>query len=146
MYKNIVLIAALFLVTACSDEQANTEGSQLGQANASSPPSIASSTVAQVPKNVQNNLLFFMDPNGGPCRMQDGILTGMSEELQSKINIRYVKTTNQNDIQLFHKYGIRALPTLLLTDGAGKEIKRMPPGIKDAATIRALINQPPPRV
>ena len=76
--------------------------------------------------------------------MQDSILLEMSEELKGKVNIRYVKTTVPDDRNLFYNYGIRALPTLLLADASGKEIKRMPPGVKNAADVRALI-QPIPR-
>ena len=64
----------------------------------------------------------------------------MSKELKGKVNIKYVKTTVQNDRNFFYEYGIRALPTLLLADSTGKEITRLPPGIKNAAAIRNLIN------
>ena len=134
MLKNIILAAVLLLFTACSGDQAATEVTPT--AKASTP-----SAVSHFAKVAQHNLLFFLDPNGGPCRMQSGILSNMSGELRGKVNIRYVETTNKDDMQLFYKFGIRALPTLLFTDGAGREIKRLPPGIRDAATIRTLVNQ-----
>ena len=55
------------------------------------------------------------------------------------ITFKYVKTTVPADRNLFYQYGIRALPTLLLADASGKEIKRMTPGIKNPAAVRALI-------
>lgn len=75
--------------------------------------------------------------------MQDAILLDMSDELKGKVNIRYVKTTVPDDRNLFYHYGIRALPTLLLADSSGKEIKRMPPGVKNAAHIRTFIQSIP---
>ena len=136
MFRNILLAVTLFFVAACSGEQAV----QPATAEASKSPNVSAAASHDV-KVAQYNLLFFMDPNGGPCRMQDGILAGMSAELQGKVNIRYVKTTNKNDLQFFYKYGIRGLPSMLFTDQAGNEVKRLPPGIRDAAAIRALVNQ-----
>ncbi len=75
--------------------------------------------------------------------MQDAILLDMSEELKGKVNIKYVQTTVPDDRNIFYHYGIRALPTLLLADSSGKEIKRMPPGVKNADNIRALIQSLP---
>ena len=126
MLKNILLAAALILFAACSGDKPAAEAPQVAAATAS---------------HAQYNLLFFMDPNGGPCRTQSSILSQMSEELRGKVNIRYVQTTNKNDTQLFYQFGIRALPTLLFTDGSGKELKRLPPGIRDAGTIRTMVNQ-----
>ncbi len=71
--------------------------------------------------------------------MQAAILDEMAGELNKKVDIQYVQTTVPVDRDLFYQYGIRALPTLLLADSAGKEIKRIPPGVKNASDIRTLI-------
>jgi len=67
----------------------------------------------------------------------------MADELRGKVDIQYVQTTVSGDRDIFYQYGIRALPTLLLADASGKEIKRMPPGVKQAGDIRALIQSIP---
>ena len=141
MLKNILLALVLGLITACSPEQQAADSSQPGNTNSQRVASLSAPPAAsEVP---DFNLVFFLDPNGGPCQMQDAILLDMSEELKGKVNIRYVKTTVPDDRNLFYHYGIRALPTLLLADSSGKEIKRMPPGVKNAAHIRTLIQSIP---
>ncbi|MEK6202275.1 MAG: hypothetical protein N2A40_07640 [Desulfobulbaceae bacterium] len=75
--------------------------------------------------------------------MQNSILKEMAAELSGKVDIQYVQTTVPADLNIFNHYGIRALPTLLLADASGKEVKRMPPGIKRADDIRLLIQSIP---
>lgn len=91
------------------------------------------------------SLVFFLDPNGAPCRMQDAILKDMAEELRGKVDLRYVQTTVPSDLDTFYAFGIRGLPALLLTDPSGKEIRRLPPGVKSAEEIRRLLQAIPGR-
>lgn len=86
-----------------------------------------------------HKLLVFVNPNGGPCKIQNGIIAGMGGELRGKVVVQHIQTTVPADLNTFHHYGIRALPTLLLADATGKEIKRMAPGVKSAIDIRALL-------
>lgn len=86
-------------------------------------------------------LLFFLDPNGGPCMMQGRILASMEEDLRGQATIREIRTTIPEDRPLFGQFGIRGLPSLILVDGGGKEIRRLPPGVKSAEEIRFLLNE-----
>ena len=137
MVKNILLMLVLGLIIGCSTEQQAKNSSQPGATESQKVASLL--TTAEASEALSFNLVFFLDPNGGPCKRQDAILLGMSDELNRKVNIRYVKTTVPAHRNLFYQYGIRGLPTLLLADSSGKEIKRMTPGIHNAANIRALI-------
>jgi thioredoxin 1 len=83
-------------------------------------------------------LVFFMNPNGQPCQMQDRILQDMAPELKGKAEVVYYKTTVGTDIAKFQQYGIRSLPTLIVTDASGKEIRRATPGIQSAPQVRQL--------
>ena len=139
--KYILVVAFLFLATACSNED---------QSGTPSQPSVTiaepTATEAILPKTAESlayKLVFFLNPNGGPCRMQDEILGKMADELKGKVAIQYVKTTVPANRNIFVQYGIRALPTLLLANADGKEIKRMTPGIKRAEDVRALIDSIP---
>jgi thioredoxin 1 len=85
------------------------------------------------------SLVFFLDPNGRPCQLQDEILQGMAGELEGFVNLRYLMTTVPGDLDYFYSFGIRGLPALLLADASGREIRRLPPGVKSAAEIRALL-------
>ncbi|MDY0268328.1 thioredoxin family protein [Trichloromonas sp.] len=86
-------------------------------------------------------LLFFLDPNGGPCMMQGRILAGMADELRGRVGIREIRTTLPEDRPLFGQFGIRGLPSLILVDGGGKEIRRLTPGVKNVEEIRFLLNE-----
>ncbi len=124
------------VLLGCSQEQAPTPTNQ-STATATAQP------VATNNNSANHLLVLFIDPNGGPCQMQERILSQMDAELQGKVLIRPVKTTVPADMNIFYAYGIRALPGIILTDLEGKEIKRLPPGVQDAAAIRNLIDQIP---
>lgn len=82
-----------------------------------------------------------MNPNGAPCQLQDRVLREMSAELKGRAEVVYYKTTEQRDLPQFGRYGIRALPTLLLTDASGRELRRAPPGIRSPEEIRLLLER-----
>ena len=106
-----------------------------------------SSSSVSVPSGTRElaafKMIFFLNPNGNPCRMQLSILNDMAKELSGKVDIQYVQTSVPSDRDIFYKYGVRGLPTLLLADASGKEIKRMPPGVRQASEIRTLIQSIP---
>ncbi len=80
-----------------------------------------------------------MNPNGRPCQSQVTILNGMKDALASIATVKYIKTTVDADQKLFYDYGIRGLPSLVIIDKNGKEIKRFTPGIQDESTILAAL-------
>jgi thioredoxin 1 len=113
-------------------------------ASIASPASAQSQKVASTKATASQpaalpRLVFFMNPNGAPCQMQDQILQQMAPELKGKAAVVYYKTTVPTDIAMFQQYGIRALPTLMVTDASGKEIRRATPGIQSAAQVRQLL-------
>ena len=75
--------------------------------------------------------------------MQNNILKEMAGELNGKVAIQYVQTTVQADLNIFNQYGIRGLPTLILAEAGGKEINRLPPGVKSSDEIRLLLQSIP---
>ena len=84
-------------------------------------------------------LVFFMNPHGRPCQIQDQILREMLGQLAGRAEVVYVKTTESADLPAFQHFGIRALPTLLVADAEGREIRRAPPGIQSAAQVLQLL-------
>lgn len=74
-------------------------------------------------------LIFFINPNGRPCQMQDEIITEKIEELSKTVELIYYSTTEEKDMKYFYSYGIRSLPSLIVVDKNGKELKRFSPGI-----------------
>ncbi len=133
MLKKIILGACFLALFGCSDHQ---PAAQLFQ-----PEKPAAGAVANQAASIaaEHFLIFFLDPNGGPCKRQVSILNEMTGEFKGKVNLRYVQTTVPDDRQYFYTFGVRSLPLLLLADGSGKEIKRLPPGVNPASAIRDLL-------
>jgi hypothetical protein len=107
---------------------------QAGHTPAPSVPASAHAATAARPK-----LVFFMNPGGRPCQLQDQVLREMSAELGRSVDVVYLKTTEGVDLARFQEYGIRALPQLVVTDQAGRELRRATPGILGPDQIRALL-------
>ena len=84
-------------------------------------------------------LVFFMNPNGTPCQMQDRVLEEMEAELEGKVDLVYYRTTEGRDLAQFQEFGIRSLPALVLTDAAGHELRRGTPGIQPVESVRRLV-------
>jgi thioredoxin 1 len=126
---------ALFFAALASVASACSRGE-------AAPPSPARSPAPATPaaaNGVRPRLVFFLNPNGAPCQMQDRILDEMAAELRDQVELVYYKTTNREDLAKFNEYGIRSLPQLVLTDPSGKELRRASPGIQGAADVRRLI-------
>ncbi len=84
-------------------------------------------------------LVFFMNPNGRPCQLQDQVLRGMTAELGGRADVVYYRTTEGTDLARFEQFGIRSLPQLVVTDQAGTELRRATPGIQSEAQVRRLL-------
>ncbi len=115
-------------VAACS---ASADGRSAAPATR---PAAPSGAAAALPR-----LVFFMNPNGMPCQMQDRVLREMSPELSGRATLVYYRTTEAADLARFDQYGIRSLPMLLVTDASGRELRRATPGIRSAEEIRQLL-------
>ncbi len=87
--------------------------------------------------NGKATLIFFQNPNGGPCKMQKEILDKLHNDRKGNFNIVAVSTMKQEDQKAFYDYGIRSLPSLVLVDKNGKIARVFPPGIqsKEALTV-----------
>ena len=96
----------------------------------------------QVTTQNTQTMLFFINPNGRPCKMQEQILNKMSEQLKAKnVELKYVSTQNlAEDGPIFQQFGVRALPTIIVLDNKGAEKKRLPPGVHGEAVLLHAIN------
>ncbi len=137
MGKLVIILVAVSLLLGCSPEQTTPP------AESSVTPVKKTSTDTVNTTSAKPLLVFFINPTGGPCQMQANILNKMADELEDKVTIRPVKTSVPEDMQLFYAYGIRGLPSLILTDAKGNEIKRLRPGVQPPELIRTLLNQIP---
>ncbi len=123
-----VASAVLMAAAGCSSADPSPAGPASPPATAAARPLDAS----------RPRLVFFMNPNGMPCRVQDQILHRMAD-LSARAELVYYRTTDPGDLARFEQYGIRSLPALVVTDASGRELRRGTPGIQSEAQIRALL-------
>jgi thioredoxin 1 len=85
-------------------------------------------------------LVFFQNPNGGPCKAQQQVLDKLTEKRKGTFTIAPVNAMEQNDQKAFYDYGVRSLPSLVLVDKAGAISKVFPPGIQSLETISTALD------
>jgi len=93
-----------------------------------------------IASNGKPTIIFFENPNGGPCRIQKAMLDLLAEQRKGTFNIASVSTLERNDQRGFYDYGVRSLPTLVLVDKAGKIGKVFPPGIQSLESISLALD------
>jgi len=76
-------------------------------------------------------LYYFSAPWCGPCKMLGPTM--------DKSGLPFTKVNVDNDTELSAKYGVRSVPTLLLVDSTGNEVKRLV-GNNDLNTIKNWYN------
>ena len=129
--RNIVwTVLAVTLLTVASIAQAGTTTAPL------STPELKQTIGA----NGKVTLIFFQNPNGGPCKNQKAILDKLTEVRKKSFNIASVSTMNQNDQKAFYDYGVRSLPSLVLVDKKGNISKVFPPGIQSIETLSVKLD------
>jgi len=69
---------------------------------------------------MDKGILYFSAPWCGPCKVMSPLVEQM--EKQGKITVKKVNV--DYDAQLPQKYSIKSVPTMVLTDLSGNEIKR----------------------
>ena len=141
MLKYAFLIFLFFSVTACSPDEQPGKSSGSGETGGQKSSSISAPGATRQAADFK--LIFFINPDGRPCIMQNNILMEMAAELSGKVDIQYVQTSVPADLNIFNQYGVRGLPTLILADAGGKEIRRLSPGVKSSDDIRLLIQSIP---
>jgi hypothetical protein len=128
----LLAVLILFLV-GHGESLAADEGTTSGKAVSKAP-------LAATQK--QQTLLFFINPYGRPCQQQDAILKGMAKHLVAHNNkVKYVRTTEMATAQpYFRKYGVRALPMIIVLDENGAVKKRFPPGVQNQMALVAALD------
>jgi thioredoxin 1 len=135
------LVAALALglgATACSRSEAAPAAAPAAIPPAATPPAQAAGAAPGATAGLPR-LVFFMNPNGRPCQMQDQILEQVAGSLQGRAVVVRFRTTTPEDLAWFERFGIRSLPQLVVTDATGRELRRATPGIQDAGQVLQLL-------
>ncbi len=134
-FARVVLLAALVTApVALAAEKTAPAKPAPATAKATGPKANAPAASAPTPAP-KSTLLFFMNPAGRPCQMQDQILTDSKTQWDPLATLRYVRTDTAADRDVFYQYGVRSLPNLILVGPDGKEIRRYSPGIQSADSV-----------
>lgn len=88
----------------------------------------------------KKTIIFFLNPNGGPCRAQNEVLSTLQKDRKNNFNVAYVSAMQQENQRAFYDYGVRGLPTLVLVDGTGKINRMFPPGIQSYDALAAALD------
>jgi len=88
----------------------------------------------------KKTVVFFLNPNGGPCQAQSGILQKLYQDRGGNFNVALVSALQPENQQAFYDYGVRSLPTLVLVDSTGKISRAFPPGIQSYETLVAALD------
>jgi len=116
------LIVILFLVSFCM---------VAGSAYAADTAPLSTPELKQtIGAGKKNTVVFFINPNGGPCRAQKDILLQLQKDRKGNFNIAYVDAMNRANQRAFYDYGVRSLPTVVIVDAKGMIAKYFPPGIQ----------------
>ncbi len=88
----------------------------------------------------KKTIVFFLNPQGGPCRAQNEIVQKLQKDRKGNFSVAYVSTMNPGDQKAFYDYGVRNLPQLVLVDGKGKIAHFFPPGIQSYETLAVTLD------
>lgn len=72
-----------------------------------------------------NPVLKFYSPTCGPCKALQRAIDGYYKGNSDYEKIQNIDVTKEENLELVNKYKISSLPTLLMIDKEGKEIKRV---------------------
>ncbi len=133
MQKNLIKLI-LWTTTITLFSSCSPSGKQL-------PKDRVKEQISQNSAENKQSLLFFINPAGEPCQVQNQILEKNQLAIEAKAKLIYISTTSDNDRQYFYHYGIRALPIMILVDKQGQIVHRFPPGIIPAEAILSKLSQ-----
>lgn len=91
----------------------------------------------------KKTIVFFLNPQGGPCKAQNEVLTKLHQDRGGKFSIAYVNAMNPADQKAFYDYGVRSLPTVVLVDSKGKISRSFPPGIQTYEALAKALDGAP---
>ena len=78
----------------------------------------------------KKTVVFFLNPQGGPCKVQNEIVQQLLKDRKGSFSVAYVDAMKAENQRAFYDYGVRNLPQLVLVDGKGKIAQFFPPGIQ----------------
>jgi len=129
----LISISLVLLLSAC--QQQKTNNSKDNKSNFIQDP------VTSALFQTKGTILFFFKRDGAPCLEQDRILKKfIIPEFENTIEFKYIGVEKKENEALLHKYGIRALPSLVLLNSKNEVSRQFPPGIQGEEVLKNIIN------
>ncbi len=88
----------------------------------------------------KKTVVFFLNPQGGPCKAQNEILQKLHNDRGKKFNVVYVDANKPVNQKAFYDYGVRGLPSVVIVDSAGNIGKVFSPGIQSYETLAQTLD------
>lgn len=113
----------------------------VNQAQAGNPSApLSTPEIKQSISSGKKTIIFFLNPNGGPCRAQNEVLTTLLKDRKNNFAVAYVSALQQENQRAFYDYGVRGLPSLVLVDSSGKINRVFSPGIQSYDALAAALD------
>ena len=133
---NLIIVVLALTIIGCGEKNQSVPKKEITKISTHKDNVIKQKALQQVEKKDDvGTLIFFLNPNGRPCKMQDKIFQDNLAQINQFAKIKYITTTKPSNRSIFNKYGIRSLPSLVLLDSHGKITKRFSPGIQQINTL-----------
>jgi len=134
----VATLSIAVLATAACSPASSASPAPVASALAAPGPAAPVVAAAHAPAASGRKLLFFINPNGRPCQLQDQILRDMPD-LGGLAEVVYLSASEPSHYPAYQAFGVRALPMLVLVDASGRELRRGTPGIQSAEAVLALL-------
>lgn len=113
-----LIIAAIFTLAGCSSSSDKIAAP------------LSTPEIQKAAASGKKSVIFFINPSGQPCRIQDEILRQLHSDKKMSFNLVHVETMNHEHQKAFYDYGIRSLPSVVILDSKGAISKHLSPGIQ----------------
>ncbi|MBI5639927.1 MAG: hypothetical protein HZA17_05830 [Nitrospirae bacterium] len=133
--RRTILISMVALLISLAGCQGGT-----GSGPAANAAPLSTPELQQAIGSGKKTVVFFLNPEGGPCSAQNEILQKLQQDRNGNFNVAYVNATKPADQQAFYDYGVRSLPSLVLVDGSGRISSYFPPGIQPYETLSQALD------
>ncbi|NLB64767.1 MAG: hypothetical protein GX801_11820 [Fibrobacter sp.] len=135
--KKLTIFFAILISISCAKD---TSKEQAAVSTVKEESKAAPALAKEKSHSALPTLYFFINPGGRPCQIQDEILKN-SPDLKNHAQLKYISTNVPTDRDMFYKYGVRSLPSLILVDQKDSTLHRFPPGIHQYDVLKQVFDK-----
>lgn len=122
--KALIIPALLIVLASCSSKPSATDaGAENAQNSAETTQQTSADKTAATITDGLPTVIDFSATWCGPCRMVAPAVHELAENLEGKINFRFIDLDENRDLAA--KYNVEAVPTFIILDAEGNEVNRI---------------------